>query len=414
MKSRSLRFHCLAVLAAISALGARAAGPGTAPPPIVIQISIDACRWDYLQRFHPPALSDLAAHGVTAERMLSCFPSSTFPNHYTIVTGLRPEHHGIVANDFYDPAFKAAFSLGNGAPAQGRWWGGEPVWVTAGKQGLRSACMFWPGSEAEIAGHRPDLWRPYAWKTTCAERTAQVLDWLRLPAAERPRYLTLYFDVVDSAGHEFGPATPEVQKALADVDNAIGQLVAGVRQLGLAGAVDYVITSDHGMASISRQRRIVIDDYVDPATIDLDYKGSFALLRPHDGDAAALVARFAHAPASLHAYRREDVPAALHYRDNPRIDPVILIADSGWMIGTRASFAKDDKAGRGNGGAHGYDPAVPDMGATFIAAGPAFKSGVVLPPFENIHVYDLVCAVLGLHPAPNDGDNRLAWQALKP
>lgn len=383
-----------------------------AAAPIVIQISIDACRWDYVATFKPPVLGRLAADGVTAERMLSCFPSSTFPNHYTIVTGLRPEHHGIVANEFYDPTFHEVFTMKTGG-GDGRWWGGEPVWSTAERQGLHTASMFWPGSEAMIAGHRPDISKHYDWNVSCADRARQVIEWLKLPESERPRYIALYFDVVDEAGHTFGPATPEVRKALMDVDAAIGQLVAAVDQLGLAGDVNYVITSDHGMARISRDRRLSIDDYVDPSTVEIDYKGSFALLRPHDGDAAALVTKFASAPSAVRAYLRETTPVSLHYRDNPRIAPVVLLADSGWNIGTRASFAADDQKGRGNGGAHGYDPAAPDMGATFIGSGPAFRHGLVIGPFENIHVYDLVCAILGIQPAPNDGDNRLAWQALR-
>lgn len=409
MKSFSRFLLPALLLAGLTAPVARAA----TPPPIVIQISIDACRWDYVRLFHPPVLSQLAARGVTAEKMISCFPSSTFPNHYTIVTGLRPEHNGMVANSFYDPTLKEVFDKRTGS-GDGRWWYGEPLWVTADKQGLRSACEFWPGSEAEIEGHRPDYWHHYDAKVSEVDRVHQVLEWLRLPADQRPRYLTLYFEAVDTMGHKFGPATPEVRDALLKIDDAIGRLVDGVQQLGLAHAVNYVITSDHGMARISHQRRFAIDDYVDPATIDIDYMGSIALLRPHDGDAAGLLAKFAKAPPHLHAYLREQMPPALHYRDSLRIAPVVLVADSGWNIGTRASFAREDKTGWGNGGAHGYDPRAPDMGAMFIATGPAIRQGVIIPPFENIHVYDLVCDILGLQPAPNDGDNRLAWQVLRP
>jgi predicted AlkP superfamily pyrophosphatase or phosphodiesterase len=381
--------------------------------PIVILVSIDGCRWDYLQTFAPPTLTTLATAGVRAERMISCFPSSTFPNHYSIVTGQRPENHGMVANSFYDPTFKTVFSRGADS-ADNRWWGGEPIWVTASKQGLLSACMFWPGSEAKIAGYRPDLWLPFDHRKSCEDRTQQVLAWLRLPAAQRPHLITLYFDVVDTAGHNFGPATAQVESALSEVDAALGNLVAGIKALGLTDVVNFVITSDHGMAQFTSERRLAIDDYVDLASIEIDYMGSYALLRPHDGDAAGLAAKFATAPPQFHAYLREEMPVELHYRENPRIAPVVVLADSGWIVATRAAFADEDRKGRGNGGAHGYDPRAPDMGATFIASGPLIQSHRVIKPFENIHVYDLLCSLLNLQPAPNDGDHRLAYQVLKP
>lgn len=380
---------------------------------IVILISIDGCRWDYLSTFNPPTLSQLAAEGVRAEKMLSCFPSSTFPNHYTIATGLRPEHHGIVANGFYDPTFKTAFTKSQGSQ-ENRWWGGEPIWVTARKQGRRTACEFWPGSETPIHGLTANYWNPYDWKATCSDRAQVVLKWLSLPPAERPQFITLYFDVVDGAGHDYGPATPQVRDALMDVDHAIGELVAGVKALGLDERVNYVITSDHGMAQINRERRIVIDDYVDPTTIDIDYMGAYALIRPHDGNAQALVDKFATMSAHGHAYLADQVPADLNYRGNLRIGPVVVVLDAGWTIGTREFFAGLDQKNDGIGGAHGYDPRTPDMGATFIACGPDIVSGKVIEPFENIQIYDLICSLLGVQPAPNDGDHRLVYWIMKP
>ena len=384
------------------------------PKPIVILVSIDGCRWDYLKTFAPPTLTELAASGVRAERMLSCFPSKTFPNHYSIVTGLRPESHGIIGNDMYDPTFAAVFNLRNGAAGDSRWWGGEPIWVTAAKHGLRSACMFWPGSEAKIGGYRPDLWNRYDWKMTSADRVQGVLNWLQLPVDQRPSLITLYFDIVDGAGHNFGPDSPEVAAALNEVDAALTKLVAGIESIGLTDQVNYIVVSDHGMAPISTQQRIALDDYVNPKSVQIDFNSTNMGLRPLDGDMENLYAKFAGAHPHFQAYRREDIPAELHFTHNLRIPPVVLIADPGWLIYTRADYHKQDETGWGNGGAHGYDPTTPDMGATFIAAGPAFKSGVVVPAFENIQVYDLICTLLGIQPAPNEGDHRLAYQLLKP
>ena len=385
------------------------------PLPLVILISIDGCRWDYVSTFAPPVLSHLAQQGVRAERMISSFPSSTFPNHYTIVTGLRPEHHGIISNNMYDPAFDASFALSrNPGPREGRWWGGEPIWATARKQGLRTACMFWPGSEAEIAGVRPDLYLPYNQGVTSTERAQTVLEWLRLPPEQRPQFITLYFDVVDTTGHTDGPASPEAREALLEVDLALGQLIAGIRELGLEDQVNFVVTSDHGMTRTSTQRRVVLDDYVDLTTVRIDFDGAYAGLRPLTGTADELYAKFSGDHPGFKAYRREEMPAALHYRDHLRIPPVVLVGELGWSIETRATFDRDDRSGWGHGGAHGYDPRELDMGATFIAAGPSIQSARVIPPFDNIHVYDLLCTLLDLQPAPNDGDHRLAHQVLRP
>lgn len=383
--------------------------------PIVIFVSIDGGRWDYLEKYQPPTLNALAAGGVKAERMIPCFPSATFPNHYTLATGLRPVHHGIVSNSMYDPAFDAWFALGDHpGPREGRWWGGEPIWVTAGKQGVTTACMFWPGSEAEIAGGRPHFWRVYDWNLTCEQRVQQVLEWLDLPEADRPRFITLYFDIVDTAGHDFGPGAPETRDALLEVDLALGNLISGVQSRGLASRVNYVVVADHGMTDISASRRIVLDDFVDPATVQIDFSGYLVGLRPKDGDVDSLYAKLAGEHPHFRAWKREDIPAELHFSDNLRIPPVVLVPDSGWLILTREKIKQYDSRGWTHGGAHGYDPVDPDMSALFIAKGPAFKTGEVIPPFENIHVYDLLCTLLGVQPAPNDGDHRLTPLALKP
>ncbi len=405
------QFLCLLVL--ITGIDLRADN-NTNAKPIVILISIDGCRWDYVSKFAPPVLSTFAAHGVRAESMLSCFPTKTFPNHYSIATGLRPENHGMISNDMYDPALDAVFSLRNGAARESRWWDGEPIWVTASKQGLRTACMFWPGSEAEIKGIRPDIWLPYDGRITNSERVQTVLSWLSHAESDRPQIVTLYFDIIDTIGHNFGPSTPEVGQALTEVDQALGELQTGVQTLGLESWVNYIIISDHGMTPISTQRRITLDDYIDPATVQIDFRNELIGLRPVDGDYEQLYAKFAGDHPHFKAYRREDIPEDLHFSNHLRIPPVVLVPELGWVINTQVSFSYQDKRGWGNGGAHGYDPKELDMGAIFIAAGPAIKKGAVIKPFENIHIYDMLCTLLDLQPAPNDGDHRLSGQVLRP
>jgi predicted AlkP superfamily pyrophosphatase or phosphodiesterase len=341
--------------------------------------------------------------------MISSFPTLTFPNFYTLATGLYPEHHGIVGNSMFDPKFGANFSLKGDGPSEGRWWGGEPIWVTAEKQGVRAACMFWPGSEAEIGGVRPSRWLPYRDDFSIGQRVQTVLDWLELPPRERPRLITLYFHEVDTAGHKFGPLSPEVGAAVAQVDAAIGRLVAGIRELGLEGVVNLVIVSDHGMTKLSPDRVIALSDLVPPDAVQVDFSGAVAGLRPLKGTAQELFATLSAKRRHFCVYLREQMPERLHFRDNRRIPPVILIADEGWML-VRRPFPPGASPMRGG---HGFDPALRSMGATFMASGPAFKSGVVIPAFENIEVYDFLCATLGLKPAPNDGSGGLAKRVLK-
>jgi len=394
---------------------AAAATPETKAPanaPLIL-ISLDGFRWDYLEKFAPPHLNQLAHDGVHARKLIPSFPTLTFPNHYTIVTGLHPEHHGIVANTFYDPALKARFTYkNNGSAVDPRWWAaGEPVWITAEKQGVRSACFFWPGSEAEIHGARPSLYKPFDKSLTCAERVDGLLAWLDLPPAQRPRFCTLYFDIVDTAGHRFGPEAPETAAAVKEVDEAIGRLLAGLDQRGLRESANLVIVSDHGMEPVGSDQLIFLDDYVDLKLIEIDFAGANAGLRPKTGTAAELVAKFQGKHPQLNAWLRTEVPEHLHYRASGRIAPVVLSAAPGWFIISR-DFMRIKKLTLERG-THGYDPASPNMGALFLASGPAFQRSQEIAAVENIHVYNLLCAVLGLTPAANDGDDRLVRAALK-
>lgn len=399
-------------LALFSLLSPRASAAQIVPPNerIVILISLDAFRWDYLQKFQPTNLSRLAREGVRAKRLIPAFPSLTFPNHYTIVTGLWPEHHGIIGNSFYDPIFKTNYNAFNSSSSQSRWWGGEPIWVTAIKQGRRANCMFWPGSQAEIRGVRPTEWTTFDKKIEPTQCVDTVLGWLEQPAATRPSFVTMYFHQPDTAGHHDGPDSPELAIAVAQVDAAIGRLVAGIRRLKLEAAVNLVIVSDHGMAEISRERLIALPDFVDLNKVQVDFAGAVAGLRPLDGDVNKLYNSFKTRENHFRVYRREKMPARYHFRDNDRIPPVVIVADEGWFISKRTAA---EQAGKSfEKATHGFDPNLSSMGATFIAVGPAFHRNATIGPVENIHIYNLLCATLGLKPAPNDGDDRLVKRVL--
>ena len=368
---------------------------------IVLLVSLDGFRADYINRPAAVRLRQLAASGVRAERMVPAFPSKTFPNHYTIVTGLHPEHHGIIANTMFDAAIGRKFTVSDTAVTHDpRWWGGEPLWITVERQGKKSASFFWVGSDIKINGQLPTWYRTYDGRVPNWTRVRTVLEWLSQPAGTGPSFVSTYFSDVDDAGHAFGPNAPQTNSAIARVDSLIGALVDGITTLGLIGSVNLVVVSDHGMTPLAADRVIYLDDYVDLSrmtVVDLSPVGS---LVPAAGYEAEAYRRLKGAHARLQVYRKGELPARLHYNSNARITPLVTIADEGWTLTTRAIAAR---LGPPRGGAHGFDNLLPSMGALFVAAGPDFRAGVVVPPFQNIHVYSLLAKLLGVTPAPNDG-----------
>lgn len=412
---RSISLTHLILIAVLGSFATGCANPPTkeTSKPLLVLISIDGFRWDYLNKYPAPTLQKLAAAGVQAGRLTPPFPSATFPSHYTLVTGLYPENHGIVSNIFYDPVTGAQFISKSAESANtSHWWeGGEPIWITAEKQGLPSACFFWPGSEAAIHGVRPSYFRTYENNLTCHQRVEGLLTWLALPADKRPTFANLYFNNVDVIGHRFGPDAPETAAAITEADTAIASLLDGLTRLGLRDSVNLVIVSDHGMEPVSIDRTLVIEDYLAPNTYELIFAGPIAGLRPTNGATAEeLAARLRGKHPQLNVWLRHEIPAHLHYQASDRIAPVTILANPGWLISNR-DWVRTHRL-TFERASHGYDPASPNMGALFIANGPAFRRGTTIAETEGIQIYNLLCAVLGLKPAPNDGDQRLAEAAL--
>ena len=364
-------------------------------------VALDGFHPEYLTREPSRHLRRMAQEGVRARWMIPVFPTLTFPNFYSIATGLYPEHHGIVSNTIQDSVLGRFTLRDTGAVRDPRWWGGEPIWVTAVKQGTRAATYFWPGSEAPVGGVRPTYYKSYDARVPNTERVRQVLEWLSLSPDSAPALVTLYMNDVDDAGHEFGPNSPETDSAIARVDSAVGALRSGLAERGLDRRVNLVIVSDHGMAELKPGRLIYLEDYLDTATVEVVDLGPVVSLSGRAGNDEEVYRRLKGAHPHLRVYRREEVPDRYHYRAHPRIQPIIGIADEGWMVTTRGRAAS-----RGPGlprGHHGYPPDVASMRALFLARGPAFARGVRVGPFENIHIYSLLAHILGLTPAPTDG-----------
>jgi len=408
-----------AFLSALLACSLAACREAPALPPeraIVVLISIDGFRWDYLDRFNPPTLRRLAAEGVQADGLIPQFPSKTFPNHYTIVTGLTLAHHGIISNNIRDAAIPGQFTLSNReVQADPRWWGGEPIWNTAQRQGRKAAAMFWPGSESLIGGRQATYWLPFDDDMPNSERVKRVLGWLTLPENERPSFLTLYFSDVDNAGHRSGPDAEETRDAVLSVDKEIGDLVSGVKGAALDDRVHYVIVSDHGMAALSPDRIIVLDDLIDVDTADVVDWAPVLALTPNDGNVEKMYAALKDKHPALAVYKRSEIPPEYGLAGHPRVPAIFAIAKEGWYIASKRDVARwGEPNRRAPGGTHGYDARAQSMHGLFIANGPRIRHGLKFKPFENIHIYEFMCAVLGLQPAKNDGDPAVTRDMLLP
>jgi predicted AlkP superfamily pyrophosphatase or phosphodiesterase len=371
----------------------------------VVLVSLDGFRYDYGHEYGTPNLDAMAREGAsTPTGMLPSYPSVTFPNHYTLVTGLRPEHHGIVAMTFEDPDRKESYSFMDAKKnSDGSWYEGTPLWVLAEQQGMRSACFFWPGSEAAIDGVRPSYYLHYDESIGDETRIDQVIDWLKLPADRRPHFITLYYPNTDHAGHKYGPDSSEEREAVHHVDAMIGELREKLKATGLP--VDLIVTADHGMIKLD-PTPVVLDKF---ANLDHFKTEGPLLYAENEADAEKAYEEFrAHPDPRFKVYRRLDVPKGLHYDVSAREGDPVVIPTGPYSLYPHAPTHP------GNVGSHGFDPhTMPEMKAIFYAAGPDIKAGVKLPGFDNIDVYPLLAKLLGLETPPVDGEIGPLAGALK-
>ncbi|MFC6645526.1 ectonucleotide pyrophosphatase/phosphodiesterase [Granulicella cerasi] len=379
--------------------------------PYVVLVSLDGFRFDYARRFHAKHLLWMASHGAsTREGMIPSFPSLTFPNHYTLVTGLYPEHHGIVQNGFYDPVRNETYDAGDPKTSRdGSWYGGVPLWVLAARQGMRSACMFWPGSEAEIDGYRPTYYLNYDEHISNRARVMQVMSWLALREDLRPHFITLYFSDADEVGHKYGVDSPELKTAVRRLDSDVSLLLEKVRKTHLP--VDILVVSDHGMVDYR-------GNLVNLATFGQEagaVKRVGLFLYPgSDAEATLLYNELSGKSPFFDVYRRAAVPNYLHFNSNARSGDPVLVAKGPYRISRAPLGAETKPSALGN---HGYDPRqVPEMKASFFAVGPGIAH-LDLPSFENVDIYPFVARLLHLDEGRTmpeiDGSLRILGRALR-
>ena len=367
--------------------------------PTVILISFDGFRWDYASRGVTPSLDLISRQGVKASSLEPAFPSKTFPNHLSIVTGMYTENHGIIYNQITDPFSGRKYDIGeNPSNRQSRWYLGEAIWETLQRQGIRTASYFWPGSEIENAERHPDIFEHYQHNRPYEQRVDGVLNWLQKPAAKRPNFITLYFHETDSYGHKFGPDSPENNRAIARLDSMLTRLITGLKNIGQFKTTNIILVSDHGMTNIDESRVVRLDKIIGREQYEVMGFGPMVGIRPAPGHEEIVYQALKLNEQNFKTYRRSEVPAWFHYSQHPFIPPIVLIAEMGWTLSNGAVT----NLSRGN---HGYDNHHLDMHGIFFAMGPAFKKGYRCGTLCNIDIYPLICRIFNVMPRQNiDGD----------
>ena len=376
----------------------------------VLLVSIDGMMNEYLERNDTPNFDQFLSDGVSAEYLIPIFPTKTFPNHWSIVTGLYTENHGIIANSFFDYDLDARFSYGppddyeNGED----WWGGEPIWATAEKQNKTTVTFFWPGSESSINGVRPTVWKDYDGSVPDSARIDSIAAWFDPAGDIKADFGTLYFSFVDSRGHAFGPNSAEVDEAVVEMDNLLGYLFAKLDEIWLSDSISIILTSDHGMAELSHDKIIFLDDIININHVDVIDWSPVAMLKPNTGRAEDVYNALKQSEQNYTVYWRDELPERFRFRNHYRIPEIIMIADVSYTITNRAFYEQRGIVA----GAHGFDNYAPEMRTFFAAKGPEFKQGEIAPPFESVHIYELLNYLIGTEPAPNDGDPELLKNIL--
>ena len=372
-----------------------------------IIVSLDGFRWDYCEAFDTPFLNGMAEKGVKAV-MQPSFPTKTFPNHYTLATGLVPDHHGIIANSFINRANGERYSMGAVAVrTKPEYYGGDPIWLTAKRQGVITATVYWVGSDVAIKGDHATYWHDYLKKPllTNDERVAEVERLMKLPPKERPHFIMCYFEEPDHSGHVNGPIAMTTRKTLEDLDHVLATMWAKLQALPEAAKINFIVTGDHGMAWTGPDRTVPVKKYIKDEwveAVDGNLPANIYVKDPKYVDSILVALKDVD---HIRTWRKADIPRYLNYGSNPNVGDVLVLPDVGWLF-------TDHKVKQG--GSHGFDQTCSDMQVGFRAMGPAFKVGYEKKDkFRNVCIYPLLCHLLDVKPAPNDGSLEEVKDMLK-
>lgn len=360
----------------------------------VVVLSMDGFRSDYPSRAHTPTLDSLAKVGVRAA-FRPCYPSVTFPNHYSMATGLHPDHHGIINNSFYDAELDSVYTMKCLDP---RFFGGEPIWNTAERQGIRTASFYWVGSELPLASGQPSIWKKFDSSVPFPARADSVIAWLQRPEGTRPHLIMWYFEEPDHTGHVCTPDSSATLRMVEHVDSVLGYFFTKARTLEIFNKIDFLVVSDHGMATYTPEESVNLAEYLPRDSFHHVFEGVPTLLYPKEDYAEKAYEILKKVP-NVTVWHKEEIPDKYVYGSNPRV-PELVVSPN---MGTYVVFRNNPDAY--SGGAHGYDNYAPEMEAIFYAAGPSFKQGAELPVMPNVNLYLIISRLLGIEPAPNDGDS---------
>ena len=366
----------------------------------VLLISMDGFRYDYLDKANTPNFDKLVNTGASAKALIPVFTSKTFPNHYSIATGMYAENHGLIANTFFANDLNKQYSIRDrNAVVNGAFYGGEPIWVTAESQNVISASYFWVGSEAVIKGLQPTYWKKYNQKVSFESRIDSVISWYSKPVQSRPRLILLYFHEPDWTGHEYGPNSNETISQIENMDNVFGNLISKISKLSIYNNLNIIIVSDHGMTDVKPDRTIDLSLVTDLSNMRVNGSGPTVFISSESKKQLKQTYKQLKNIDNADVYWKQNIPKRFHYRNHVRIPDLLVLANEGWSLMPLGHGSSTPK------GSHGYDNQLDNMKAIFMAKVPSFKIGYRRDEFENIHIYPLITHILGIKSYPNiDGD----------
>lgn len=395
----------LSTLVLISLLNA-GCSPSKQQDRYVVVLSMDGFRSDYPIHAHTPTLDSLGRAGIRSA-FRPCFPSVTFPNHYSMATGLHPDHHGLVNNFFYASDLDSVYRMGDmSAVLNPAFYGGEPIWNTAEKQGVRSATFYWVGSETAVQGRQPSIWKAFDGSVSFSDRADSVIAWLKLPEDIRPHLVMWYMEEPDAIGHKCTPDSSATFAKVEELDHILNRFFNEARKLDIFSQIDFIVLSDHGMATFTPDKYVNLNDYMPHDSFDYVFDGVPTLLYPKKSYLDSAYAILKHVP-NITVWKKEEIPAKYVYGSNPRIGDLVVMPD----IGTYLNFRAESNPRKG--ATHGYNNFSPEMEAIFYAAGPSFRKNVEVPTMENVNLYLLITCLLNIQPAKNDGDSIIVSKLLE-